>query len=159
MSAPYDSFIKAYLKVCNEHSVLQLLVGGGAVNYYGYKRHSADLDFWIDIRPQNVNNLLAALAKLGFEIDSIPPEVISGRQNLSIKASPDLTLELITRFDPNKTFDEAYKSAQVAKYAQDELIVYKILDYQDLIMSKVKSGRPKDLLDIYELKRIRGEND
>ena len=25
-----------------------LMVGGGAVNFHGYQRHSADVDFWIE---------------------------------------------------------------------------------------------------------------
>lgn len=32
---------------------------------------------------------------------------------------------------------------------------YRILAYDDLITNKIKSGRPKDLLDVQELQRIR----
>lgn len=31
-----------------------LMVGGGAVNFYGYQRHSADVGFWIEVSLQNL---------------------------------------------------------------------------------------------------------
>ncbi|NCA85753.1 MAG: hypothetical protein EOM83_09275 [Clostridia bacterium] len=42
-----------------------ILVGGNAVNYYGYKRHSSDIDFWIDNSHQNLDKMLNALRELG----------------------------------------------------------------------------------------------
>jgi hypothetical protein len=31
-----------------------ILVGGGAVNFHGFQRHSADIDFWIDVSEENL---------------------------------------------------------------------------------------------------------
>lgn len=60
-------------------------------------------------------------------------------------------IELITKFNPNCSFEEAYSRKTEIK---NEGLVYSIINLNDLINSKVKSLRPKDLLDIYELKRI-----
>jgi hypothetical protein len=74
-------------------------------------------------------------------------------QNISIKFSPyDLDLELITRFSINKSFEEAYNSSEEEIIKGEKLLKWKVLSYDDLITSKIKSSRPKDLLDIEELK-------
>jgi predicted nucleotidyltransferase len=140
-----------FIEIANSRSVKMLLVGGGAVNFYGYQRHSADVDFWVDISEENLNNLKQTIIDFGFEIDSFPKDVFSGDQNISIKISPISEIELITRFNPNCTFNEAWQRKNEINF---DGITYYLLKLEDLIESKIKSLRPKDLLDIYELKRI-----
>ena len=75
-----------------------LLVGGGAVNFHGYQRHSADVDFWIETEDENLNNLIKTFQEMVFDIDDFPKEVRKRNKNVSIKfSSEDLDLELITR--------------------------------------------------------------
>jgi hypothetical protein len=40
---------KEFLRLLNSSSVEYLVVGGYAVNYYGFPRAPADLDIWIAI--------------------------------------------------------------------------------------------------------------
>jgi hypothetical protein len=134
-----------------------LMVGGGAVNFHGYQRHSADVDFWIDLRKENLDQLKKALTEMGYAFDDFPEEVKQAEQNISIKISPMQEIELITRFNPGKTFDEAFASAEITMLNGLEVAKYRVLSYEDLINSKVKSNRPKDLLDIQQLKQLRGE--
>ncbi len=154
----FDDFVASYLSTANDNGLKQLLVGGAAVNFYGYKRHSADVDFWIDMNNENYLRLERTLNDLGFDTSDMPQDVKDQKKNITIKSSPDLSLELITNFFPNKTFVDAYKTSVrgVYKTTKSE-IAYRIISYEDLLVSKIKAGRPKDLLDIYELKRLRGE--
>ncbi len=39
---------KEFLKLLNLHQVEYLLIGGYAVEYYGYPRATADMDIWIN---------------------------------------------------------------------------------------------------------------
>ena len=48
MSLDFDEDVWMFISLAQKHNVEMLLVGGGAVNFYGYQRHSADVDFWID---------------------------------------------------------------------------------------------------------------
>lgn len=129
------------------------MIGGGAVNFHGYQRHSADVDFWIDVTENNLNKLKYVFYEMGYEIDKFPEEVKNKLQNISIKFSPyDLDLELITRFSIDKTFAEAYEESEEEKIRGEKLLRWKVLCYEDLITSKIKSSRPKDLLDIEQLK-------
>lgn len=134
-----------------------LMVGGGAVNFHGYQRHSADVDFWIDTSEENLERLLTVLREMGYDLNEFPSEVKDQKQNISIKFSPaDINLELITKFDINKSFDEAYEESVEVVIGEVKLMKYHVLSLDDLITSKIKSGRPKDLLDVMELKRIHG---
>lgn len=77
-------------------------------------------------------------------------------QNISIKFSPyDLDLELITRFSVNKSFNEAYKESEEVIIKDNPFLRWRVLSLDDLIISKIKAGRPKDLLDIQKLKQIK----
>ncbi len=132
------------------------MVGGGAVNFHGYQRHSADVDFWIDTREENFKKLVRVFKDIGYEIDDFPLAVKNRQQNISVKFSPqELNLELITNFSVNKPFDQAYQEAEVATIKGKPLLKWYVLSFDDLITSKVKSRRPKDLLDIQELQKIK----
>ena len=154
METNFNRDVYEFIKACNLHKVKMILVGGSAVNYYGYKRHSADIDFWVDNSSGNLANLLKALHSIGYEFEKFPPDVLKGNQNISLKFSPDLELELITRFNPGKTFEQAYNDSLEYITKGQQYMKWNIISLEDLINSKIKSGRPKDLLDVYELKRV-----
>ena len=133
-----------------------LMVGGGAVNFHGYQRHSADVDFWLETTPENFKRLVNVFSGMGYDIDDFPQNVKNQYQNISVKFSPaSMEVELITKFSVNKPFDEAYRQGIEASLVDDASVKWKVLNLEDLITSKVKSGRPKDLLDIQQLKDIR----
>ena len=153
----FDDKVQTFIELANKHDVKMLMVGGGAVNFHGYQRHSTDVDFWIDIRQENLDNLKIVLNEMGYAFNAFPEDVKRAEQNISIKISPIQEIELITRFNPGKTFDEAFSNAEVAMINSLEIAKYRVLAYEDLINSKIKSSRPKDLLDIQQLKLLRGE--
>lgn len=148
--------IETFLHLANKYHVKMILIGGGAVNFHGYQRHSADVDFWIDVSNENMSKLTLVFQEMGYAIEEFPKQVMDKMQNISIKFSPyDLDLELITRFSVNKTFDEAYAESQEDYIKSEKTARWRVLSYEDLIISKVKSSRPKDLLDIQQLKLIK----
>lgn len=151
--------IDNFLTLVNKYQVRLLMVGGGAVNFHGYQRHSADVDFWIDTTEENLRKLLKVFNEMGYKIADFPKSVKEQEQNISVKLSPaDLNIELITRFSVNKSFDQAFEDSVIAKIEGEtehfEVITWNVLSLEDLITSKIKSGRPKDLLDIQQLKLI-----
>lgn len=151
----WEDNIDLFLKLSNEHEIRMLMVGGGAVNFHGYQRHSADVDFWIETTPQNFRKLVKVFQQMEYELEDFPQKVKEQKQNISIKFSPiDLNLELITNFSINKTFEQAFNEAEIAEVEGNKFLKWRVLSLDDLITSKIKSGRSKDLLDVQELKRI-----
>ncbi|MGB1040356.1 MAG: DUF6036 family nucleotidyltransferase [Flavobacteriales bacterium] len=157
MHEQWENKIDSFIELADKFNLEIIMVGGGAVNFYGYQRHSADVDFWINTTPENFTKLKKVLTELGFEVEEFPDTVKNKEQNISIKFSPnDLDLELITKFSSFITFDEAYKESEIIEVIKAEKkLKWNVLSYKHLIESKIRANRPKDLLDIQELKRIK----
>lgn len=155
MTNKWKEEIDSFMSLSDKYGVRMLMVGGGAVNFHGYQRHSADVDFWIDTSDENLEKLIKVFNEMGYTIESFPDKVKNQEQNISVKFSPgDLNLELITRFSISKSFDEAYRHSELATVNDKDIFKWNVLSLEDLIDSKIRAGRNKDLLDVQELKRI-----
>ena len=155
MSLNFEEEVWMFISLAQKYQVRMLMVGGGAVNFYGYQRHSADVDFWIDTSPSNLLALRNALNELGYEFDDFPEDVKNGQQNISIKISPVIDIELITSFNPGRSFDECYEQRYTTtNTVNGQTFSYDVIAFNDLINSKIKAGRPKDLYDVIELRKI-----
>lgn len=152
----WEKEIDVFIDKCHSHQVKMLMVGGGAVNFYGYQRHSADIDFWIDSSTNNLELLREVLLEMGFEFSEFPKEVEQKTQNISLKFSPTLpTIELITNFSSSIDFETAFQKSEWVTVNNKEFPRWRVIAFDDLLESKIRSGRPKDLLDVMELKKIR----
>ena len=80
----WDSNILTFLELCNKHDVRMLMVGGGAVNFHGYQRHSADVDFWLETTNENLLKLIRVLNEMGYEVNDFPESVKNQEQNISM---------------------------------------------------------------------------
>lgn len=65
------------LKVLLKHEVNFLLVGGVAVNFYGYSRPTGDLDVWLEPTNTNKTKLINSLKEIGILAEDI--ELINQR--------------------------------------------------------------------------------
>jgi hypothetical protein len=151
----WENKIDEFVKLANKNQVRMLFIGGAAVNFHGYQRHSADVDIWIETTEENFKKLVIVFNEMGYQILDFPSDVKNKLQNISVKFSPDdLDLELITNFDVNKTFDQAYQESEVVIVNDNEFLRWNVLSLEDLITSKIKANRPKDLLDVQQLREI-----
>ncbi|MFA7446214.1 MAG: nucleotidyl transferase AbiEii/AbiGii toxin family protein [Flavobacteriaceae bacterium] len=155
MEKKWNENIDEFLTLTHKHQVRMLMVGGGAVNFHGYQRHSADVDFWIETTDENFKKLVTVFNEMGYEVDDFPDEVKNQKQNISVKFTPvDLNLELITNFSVNKSFGQAYNESMEVIIEGHKILRWRVLSLEDLITSKIKAGRPKDFLDIQQLREI-----
>ena len=67
---------EAIVRALNEAGVRYLVAGGLAVNAHGYLRFTKDADFVIELIPDNITRVFAALAPLGYT----PPAPITAEQ-------------------------------------------------------------------------------
>ncbi len=151
----WENKIDEFVKLANKNQVRMLFIGGAAVNFHGYQRHSADVDIWIETTEENFKKLVIVFNEMGYEIHDFPSDVKNKLQNISVKFSPDdLDLELITNFDVNKTFDQAYQESEVVIVNDNEFLRWNVLSLENLITSKIKANQPNDLLDVQQLREI-----
>lgn len=156
MGFEWKESIDQFIFLANKKGVRMLMVGGGAVNFHGYQRHSADVDFWIETTHKNLQNLATVFTEMGYEIEQFPDAVKDQFQNISVKFSPaDLDLELITKFEIGKSFNEAFQEAISVEISVNPILRWKVLSWDDLLESKRRAARPKDLLDIQQLKSLK----
>src|SRR5271165_6258449 len=57
---------KDFLRLLSSSEVEYLVIGGYAVNYYGFARATADLDIWIGISPDNAERAASVVRQFGF---------------------------------------------------------------------------------------------
>ena len=148
------SIVENFIKTANEYHLEMVLVGGGAVNFHGVQRHSADIDFWIDASTANLDKLKKVLEKLNYKFDEFPRAIYEQKQNISIHISPVFKIELITYLNFGVSFSEAYEKSDVTFLNDQKFLELHILSYDDLIESKLKAGRPKDYYDVLSLREI-----
>jgi hypothetical protein len=147
-------FYSETLKMLNKNKVRYLVVGGYAVNSYGYMRSTGDMDLWIDVTYNNLENLKKALSELGYTDKEIKRgiEELRAIQNISLKHNEFFKIEFISFLSSTLKFEEAYFRKSLKTVLE---VKTPIIDIEDLYNLKIKSGRNKDLLDVKELKRIR----
>ena len=151
----WSNNIDRFIELADKYNVRMVMVGGGAVNFHGYQRHSADVDFWIDTTDDNLSKLSDLFNEMGYGVVVFPKEVRNQFQNISVKFSPvELNLELITKFSSSKSFNEVYKDSEEIEIKGHKILRWRVISYNDLIDSKLKAQRPKDFLDIQQLQLI-----
>ena len=150
----FEEEIFEVLSSFEKHSVDYLLVGGFAVNYYGYNRTTVDLDLWIDVSEENKGRLVTSLDELGYDIEDVKSINLSKQPPIDIPIA-GFKIELINYLGDILDFREAYESSE--KFELNDITI-RVLHINHLIDLKESSNRPKDLLDAEELRKIRKRN-
>lgn len=148
------NFYSECIEALNNHGVKFLVFGGFAVNFYGYNRYTADLDLWVDSNEENLKNLNKAVQMLGFEPSETLNDFFKGKTILLRLKDNHHKIDILQKINLKKSFR---KCVEDAVYSETTFGQVYFIGYQDLVDEKILSRRPKDLLDIKELKRIRKE--
>jgi predicted nucleotidyltransferase len=136
-----------------ENKVNYLTIGGFAVNIYGYGRSTGDIDIFIEDTIINRENLRKAIKQMGLgDFESINTmQFIPGWTDFSLDFNFRLDIMSSVKGLENKTFSELLEKATIVDIKG--IPVY-FLDYDNLIIAKKATSRPKDLLDIEELEKV-----
>ena len=149
-----DDFYQEFLIALNAHKVRYMIFGGFAVNLYGFTRVTEDLDIWIDPGSENLDQLKTALVSLGFPKEDHLRSFIEGSSIMLRLTDDAFRIDLLTKLNIPKDFNNAFDAAEVVTVPYGKIY---FLGYTDLIDKKSRAKRPKDLIDINQLREIRGE--
>lgn len=140
-------------KFLSENNVNYLTIGGLAVNIYGYGRNTGDIDIYIEDTIINRQNLRTALKQMGIgDFESINTmQFIPGWTDFTLNFNFRLDVMTSVLGIENKPFATLLELANIVEI--DGIPVY-FIDYENLILAKKASNRPKDILDIEELEKI-----
>ena len=151
MANLFDEDHKQFIGILNMHQVEYLLVGGMAVNLYGYHRGTGDVDLWVNPTEANKIKLIPAIESFGYDTTDLQSKNINETLVFSLGERASFGhIEIMNRI-AGLNFDQAYEQVQHINF---EGVQLKCIHYNDLIKNKLASGRFKDLDDVEKLKAI-----
>jgi hypothetical protein len=145
-------------RALNRRKTRYLVIGGLAVNLYGYTRLTIDLDLLIALDDENRDKFFKAMKELGFKAKKpqLAKKLIFGEyqaKGIKVVSFRRKEMELIDVFIENPVdFDRAYRKRKIFKAGR---IGISTVPYSILIAMKKKLSRDRDLLDVGNLERIR----
>ncbi|MBN1930777.1 MAG: hypothetical protein JW786_04120 [Desulfobacterales bacterium] len=138
---------KEFIELLNVHNVRYLVVGGYAVAFHGYPRYTKDLDVWIELSPENADNVIKALEEFGFGSLGLKSEDFLESDQIIQLGYPPNRIDILTTLKEIK-FEDCYK-ARVEIDIQGIRINF--IDIENLKQNKRATGRPQDLADAENL--------
>ena len=139
------------LKCLNKAGVDYILVGGWAVNIYGYIRATVDLDIWILADADNAKKVYAAVAEFGAPVSEMKPEEFAQYGMIFQIGVAPCRVDIISKIS-GVSYADAVNRA-VPKTIDG--VPVRIISLDDLIANKKASGRTKDIADVEVLEGLR----
>lgn len=139
-----------FLGLLDKHGVEFVLVGGHAVNYYGYVRTTQDIDLLIYPSPKNAQCIMAALSDFGFRDAGIPVSLFESAGSAIHLGNEPNRIDLLTTLEGISN-EQIFNNKKRIQLGSLEL---NIIDLPDLLSVKQRSSRLKDQADAEELRRI-----
>ena len=141
-----------------ENKVKYITIGGFAVNIYGYNRSTGDIDIYLEDTIENRVNLRKALKSINLgDFETIETmQFIPGWTDFSLSYGLRLDVMTTVKGLEDKSFSSLLEDATIVMIG--ETPVY-FIDYDNLIIAKKASNRPKDILDIEELRKANNNSE
>ncbi len=151
-----SSFYISFITALNQHHVEYLVVGGQAVNVYGYIRATLDLDIWINKTNENLERLKKAFLSLGYNNKKSSEAISYFKENHKITIPKDQNLvEILDEMVLKSDFSTSFSKKNTENI---EGLSFNVIDIDTLIDIKSRSNRLQDLSDAEKLKEIKGGN-
>ncbi len=150
----FSQDMKDLVTLFNKYEVSYVLVGGFAVNYYGYVRTTIDIDFLLYPSIENARKIMTALQDFGFGKAGIPQKYFEKSGSaIHLGVEPN-RIDLLTHLIGISN-DKIFSSFN--KVLIDQIPV-NIIAYPDLLKAKRNSNRLRDQADADELEKSRKKN-
>jgi hypothetical protein len=140
---------KDLLSAFNAHNVRYLIVGGYAYAEYTEPRTTKDLDLFVQPDPRNAVATYKALAGYGaYLADVTVADFANPGLIFQIGVDP-FRIDIICSIS-GLSFDQAYETSKPGLV--DDEIPVRYISQENLIVNKLATGRPQDLLDVSKLR-------
>jgi len=123
------------------------VVGGYAVAFHGYPRYTKDLDVWIELSPENAENVIDSLEEFGFGSLGLKTEDFLESDQIIQLGYPPNRIDILTTLK-EINFKDCFK-AKIEIEIQGTKINF--IDLENLKKNKLATGRPQDLADAENL--------
>jgi hypothetical protein len=137
---------KDLLSAFHAHGVKYLVVGGFAVILHAQPRFTKDMDLFIKADLANARAVYAALAEFGAPLQGIRPEDFTDRSSFFRFGREPKGFDILPAI-PGVDFDAAWERRLESVVDTATGLKANFISAEDLIASKLTSGRPQDLAD------------
>ncbi len=148
MHQDYNDLLSAF----QSHGVKYLVVGGLAVIYHSQPRFTKDMDLFIKGDPENAEATYAALAEFGAPMQDIHPGDFTDPNVFFRFGREPRGFDLLVSI-PGVDFDAAWERRIETMIDTATGLKANFISADDLIASKLASGRPRDLADVDDMRR------
>jgi predicted nucleotidyltransferase len=137
----------------NQQGVKFMVIGGFAVNHYGYRRNTSDIDVYIKDSVDNRRALVESLDLMGYgrmeELMRVP--ILAGY--CEIMMDDGFYVDLMTSIPGLEAadYDSQFERRKINVVKGVEI---PYIHFKDLVANKKATGRPKDLEDCIQLEKI-----
>ena len=134
-----------------------MIIGGYAVNYYGFNRNTGDLDIWLAPTNENKSVFIQTLLCMNYsESDIAPLDNKDFTQPFFTTTGGNFAIDFLTVVHFSLSYDEAESKKEI--YEVMPGIFINITPYDFLINMKLNARRDKDLWDIAKLDELNFKN-
>jgi hypothetical protein len=148
-----NKHFRDFIALLAKHGVEYLVVGGYAVGFHGFPRYTGDLDIFVAISERNAAGLVAAFSEFGFSDIGLKESDFLDKDTIVEIGREPLKIQVLTGID-GVGFDACYRRRVIF---EDGTAAIPFISLEDLIANKDAAPRPKDKIDLDELRKIRGE--
>jgi len=146
----YPDF-KELLSTLNEHKAKYLIIGGYAVGFHAEPRATKDIDILIGTDAKNAKAIYAALASFGAPVENITPVDLVEKNSFFRMGSPPWMVDIIPQVK-GIDFNKAWSRRVKIPIDKDAGLSAWVISRDDLIASKLATGRPQDIADVAALR-------
>ena len=159
----FESLFRAF----NKARIKYLVVGGVAVNLYGYVRFTGDLDILLLLKEQNLQKFKTIMKEIGYH-ERLPVSIMALSDQKQVKRwlheknlkafsfvppkNNPLQIDII--MEESLEFEKIVKNKVIIKF---DNISIPVISIRDLVHMKKKANRDKDIIDLkalFQLKKI-----
>ena len=145
---------KDILEVFNSSNVEYLVVGAYAMGNFGYTRSTHDIDLWVNKSVVNAKKICDALEEFGIPFSIEPDDFMEQDSVIQIGLAP-YRIDILTDID-GVDFESAWKNKVDGTILG---VQTSIVSLKDLMLNKSSTNRPKDKLDMVQLKDLYEKKD
>lgn len=150
----FDKEILKFWKALQNNNVRYIMVGGYAINLHGYQRYTGDMDIWVEDSVTNRQNLRVAFVTCDMGDYSMLDRIqfVPGWTDFHLPNGIRLDIMVTMKGLEEYGFSECLEMASIADI---DGVKVPFLNINQLIANKKAVNRPKDQIDVIELKKIK----
>lgn len=142
---------KDLLSAFHAHGVKYLIVGGYAVIFHAQPRFTRDIDLFIKADAANAKATYAALSSFGAPLQNLCPEDFADRSTFFRFGRDPHGFDILPDI-PGINFDAAWERRVEGVIDPESGLKAFFISRDDLIASKLASGRTRDLADVEDIR-------